>query len=505
MGLQTEDTSSVDRATLRAVLRLALGLAVPDGPLDWSAIFALAQRERVLGLIWKRSGEALRRCAPAAIAQRWRSRALSLGLRADGQLRVLHAVTQGLLDRGVAAVVLKGLPLAESVYGDFTVRSMSDLDIYIPASQRQRAEHALREMGWQWTNGTYPEEQTFELALGDESVLLEVHSSALDDRLLNHLHLPIEAGLVSIRGLMIPAHCGPFVPAFLAAHLVKHHQKRLLWVLDFFFLWTSLDSGARQNAIGAARSAGLARHLRWTIRLSEWIEAGRADGFADPTLREIERALGPTSDLRRLGHLLSLSGTPLHAMRVLGGRIWAGAFREGWHRAPSYFMRRVLYWSYRRVALDGPPSDDTRRAAIPLASADCAERLRAAMGASSFAWVSPPDAGMEPAIPRYGLARIVAAGSRSLRVGDVVVLDDQYGRCTLRRVLSLGADTILTTRDAQNGSRLAAPLSAVIGVCDLVDVGATTIPIEERPYGMSGLVRAILRARWTSSFKQRSA
>ena len=485
--------SRIDTASLHAVLRLALGRPLAPGFVDWPAALILAEQERLLGVVWKRSAAVLRREAPPEVAATWQRRALSIGLMVDRQLEVLAETMEALEGRNVAAVVLKGFPLAQRVYGDVTVRPVLDSDVYVPTEQRSAAADALREMGWRCTAGTAPEEERYERHGGPQTLVLEVHSSALDDPLLDHIHLPVEQRRVLVAGHWLPAHSGRFVPGFIAAHLAKHHEKPLLWALDFYLLWSSLDVDEQRDATAAAREAGLDRHLMWAIETTANIDAcARELSVAEPALRRLRENLTASGDVRRMLRLVTLSDTPGAALHVVAGRIWPVAWRRGWREAPEYFLRRAAHWLYRHLVFERPSATLTvDEHAISLAAADCETRLRASL--STPVWVAPADGSMEPAIPRFARVRVASGDVISVRRGDVVVACDQYGRCSLRRVTWLGNDDVRIKGDARIGGEELVPRAALLGICDIVDVGGEVQSIESRPHGALRVLGALVR------------
>lgn len=62
-----------------------------------------------------------------------------------------HAV-EALGERGIPAMVLKGVPLAVSVYDDVSARLMADVDVLVPAADRLETVEALTSLGWTHTN-----------------------------------------------------------------------------------------------------------------------------------------------------------------------------------------------------------------------------------------------------------------------------------------------------------------------------------------------------------------
>ena len=498
--------TTIDTASLHALLRLALGRSLSHEGVDWSALLARAERERLLGVIWCRSGESVRRDAPAAVAAAWHKRAILNGLLVDRQLEGLAAAIATLRTYGVSPVVLKGFPLAQRIYGDHTVRPVLDSDLYISSEQRTAASSALGSIGWRSTSGSAPEEERFERSVGAHTTVLEVHSSALDDRLLDHVRFPVEQEPIQVGRYELPAHGGRFLPAYLATHLAKHDDKPLLWAVDFFLLWEAFSESHRREAIAAAREAGLGRHLDWALELCGNIAACELDvGEAKPAMARLERTLAGSGDAQRFLRLVTLSQSPRSALRVVAGRIWPLASRTGWREAPRYFLHRAVAWLYRHLVFEkssGGRADG--EAPIALTSVDGERRLCAELEHGSPAWVSPGDGNMEPAIPRYASARIVPVNGHGVRRGDVVVARGADGHCALRRVTSLGPSAVRLRADTWASGEEVTPPSAILGVCDLVAVGEARMPIERRPRGALTMLGAILRVtRATGSSRSR--
>ena len=490
--------SQLDAASLYTLLRLALAEPPCTPVADWHALCDLAERERLLGVIWRRSAAAIRTAAPREISLDWQRRAVLLGLNVERQLELLATSVEALTAAGVHAVVLKGAPLAQRLYGDFTVRPTLDVDLHVPASERAAATRVLGELGWRRTSGVAPEEENFHRSIGGHLFRLEVHSTALDDPLLHRVAFPVEQAAVSVGGHALPAHTGRYVPAYLAAHLAKHNEKPMLWALDFYVLWSALTQAERDDALGAARDVGLARHLEWAIALAQDIDACRG-GFdaAQPALEHLVSALATRGDAMRVLRLVSFASSPMAALSVVAGRLWPVAWRRSWRDAPEYFLRRAIRWTYRHLVFERPsasPDGAISRAAIALSAEDAADRLCDALRTSPV-WIAPADGGMEPAVPVFGMARVVAAEGGAIRAGDVVVTCGDDGQCTLQRVVSLGDDGVRIRPDAYFRGESFVATQQVLGRCDLVDVGGRAVPIAQRPYGSLGLLRAIIATR----------
>ena len=74
--------------------------------------------------------------------------------------------------------------------------------------------------------------------------------------------------------------------------------------------------------------------------------------------------------------------------------------------------------------------------------------------------------------------------------------------CALRRVVSLGADGSEVEADARPKLPLVVSRGDILAICDIIDVNGRQLPIESRPYGNRGLLRAIVRSRFARSSRR---
>jgi len=119
--------------------------------LDWQRFLQLVQHHRLVPLVshtlqasvFQKSSQEL----DAALGE---LRDLST-LSAHQALRCLaelHRIVQGLHARNISVRVLKGLPLAQSVFGDLNLRAPGDIDILIDESSILETDRVLRGFGY---------------------------------------------------------------------------------------------------------------------------------------------------------------------------------------------------------------------------------------------------------------------------------------------------------------------------------------------------------------------
>ena len=97
-------------------------------PADWADFATLVEYHEIVPLVWHR----LRHDAlPAELAATWREHYYLNAVRNDARIAELKAVLRDLAECGIAPVLLKGMALAPSVYGNIALRQMADMDMLV--------------------------------------------------------------------------------------------------------------------------------------------------------------------------------------------------------------------------------------------------------------------------------------------------------------------------------------------------------------------------------------
>jgi hypothetical protein len=121
--------------------------ALVNSPLDWKLVAALAERERLLSIVWYRVREVATTLPPDfTAALRRRSAVIEFQMAATAEL--LDRVVARLASAGIPSLLLKGAALAHSIYPSFALRPMNDLDILVPAELAPSAWALMRDDGW---------------------------------------------------------------------------------------------------------------------------------------------------------------------------------------------------------------------------------------------------------------------------------------------------------------------------------------------------------------------
>jgi Uncharacterised nucleotidyltransferase len=123
-----------------------------DRPLNWQRFLLLAQHHRLIPLLWHNLHAAMpepRTPEQSTAFAELRELSAANTYRSLRSLTELRRVIQQLHTSGVASVrVLKGLPLAQSLFGDIGLRITGDLDLLIDQSSILDADRVLRDFGY---------------------------------------------------------------------------------------------------------------------------------------------------------------------------------------------------------------------------------------------------------------------------------------------------------------------------------------------------------------------
>jgi hypothetical protein len=182
---------------------------------------------------------------------------------------------------GIPIVALKGVVLAESIYGDLSLREISDLDIVVHKADMSRAEAILIARGYQADFPdrdcrsaflSYQGQYAFHNKQTGFSIDLHWRLSGKGEAFgLNAECIWSRPEQVAMCGRMVPTLARDDLALFLAAHGTKEGWKALKWVCDFAeFLrktqnvdWLALIDRAEQS--NSCRQFQLAMFLACTL------------------------------------------------------------------------------------------------------------------------------------------------------------------------------------------------------------------------------------------------
>lgn len=214
------------------------------------------ERHRIAPLLAQRSAAL---DLPATVRQAIGDEAGRNTIRLTVLMHALGGVLERLASIGVVPVILKGPPLAESVYGAAELRDAGDLDLLVPPDAIADSVAALRELGYRIDPRHVRREQVLgSRALRDEcndlallhpgtGVAVELHwrphhFSAWPDLFSDASEIVVTPS--SVGDLLVPSDRANMI--YLSLHGGTHLWGRLKWVADI--AWLARRRGPEQLA-----------------------------------------------------------------------------------------------------------------------------------------------------------------------------------------------------------------------------------------------------------------
>ncbi len=289
------------RTALAPAARERLAAAVEAG-LDWERLWTLAHLHEVGPLL----AETFPKAAGSAVPRDWLARATKrrhVTLSTNARLgETLIAVLGGMAAAGVPAMPVKGLVIAESMYGSLAARPCADLDVLVRPEDLPSARGVLRDLGFfQRPRPGYKalvhqfHDPAWARGAGDDQVRLELHWALWAD---SARRLGTD-GLWerSVGGTLLDVPIRTLSPEDTLLHLSIHRTRsalRLRWVVDVAeSLRTYADRFDWPAYLDRARIAG--------ARTSSWVVLTLArDLFDAPVPVEVVEALAVRGPKRRL-------------------------------------------------------------------------------------------------------------------------------------------------------------------------------------------------------------
>ncbi len=266
--------------------------ALVEGGLDWDRMWDLGHRHDVLPLL----AVTLPQAAGEAVSTPWLERAIRrrhVTLLRNGRMAdALGRVLDGFAAADIPALPVKGLVVAEQLYGSLAARGAADLDVLVQETDLQAARSVLVELGYRQA----PElsfhalvhefhDPPWYVGDGNEAVRLELHRNLWADRFFRS----------DIEGLWARALPGTLLgrPVRLLTledtllHLAIHRSRsplRLRWNCDIAEL-------VRRHGTEVDWEAVAERADRIGARTATWVVLSMADRFlgASPPPGTLER------------------------------------------------------------------------------------------------------------------------------------------------------------------------------------------------------------------------
>ena len=250
------------------------------GPMDWDLFMHLTVRHRVYPLAYRYLSMCNHSVVPHKVINILRQKSrenMSKSLQMTGEL---VKVLRGMEDKGIHAVVLKGLPLAYKLYGNVAVRPSRDLDILVWPADVEKARKVLEEQGYNRKHPSFIEtparlriwmkaQHHFAYWHQEKEIYVELHWR------LGHqgVEIPLTAvknslTQVKIAGQLICVPKTEELLLFLVMHGAGHAWFRLRWICDIAMI-------LRQEGFCWERLYGLAGRLGVTTLLNHAVILAR--------------------------------------------------------------------------------------------------------------------------------------------------------------------------------------------------------------------------------------
>jgi hypothetical protein len=213
-------------------------------PLQWPLLFQRARIFEVFPLLYAGLRALDFPGVPDSVRSEWTTIFRFNAIRNELLAIELARILRLLADAGVPVIPLKGIGLAESLYGDAALRACSDLDILIPTKNVVEAFHLLLSSGYE-PEFTQPRLLDLVVRYGKHCILtrqdcmrayaLELHSSLLwGAQLERELLEEIWSGAArkSFYGVPTFALSAEWEFLYLAVHAAQHGWLSLRWYVD---------------------------------------------------------------------------------------------------------------------------------------------------------------------------------------------------------------------------------------------------------------------------------
>lgn len=157
------------------------GAPLPATEADWQRVLALATRHSLAPLL---AAELLSRTdltLPASVMTQLAAIRERAARRALTQIAELLRVLASFQREGIPALTFKGQLLAEQAYGDVSLRSCFDLDIFVPEAEVLRAKQALMALGYRPEFALLPHQEADLLRIECEYTFIHTTTGARVD------------------------------------------------------------------------------------------------------------------------------------------------------------------------------------------------------------------------------------------------------------------------------------------------------------------------------------
>lgn len=309
----------------------------PTGPVDWNRLIDIALRHKVLLLLShgiERTGVEVQ---PVEVRDRLQQTVRHRLMRSLLLARETAQVAKAFQRAEIPLIVLKGLPLAQAVYGGINLRDPGDIDILIPPDRLPEATALLVSQGYEMPYAPLvatPRRRERLTRLHKDlgfvhprkAIAIECHWRLSS----GHSGMPMDpdwmhrqsTARIGDAAITVLPSAENFV--YLCAHGCNHYWNWLKWLNDI--RWTLHDprliSGDWESVEAAAERAGMAR-----VVVASALLVQRLDGVSLPAPLAAEDPAADR-DSRAFAHYLHRTGGETTDPQLGPLRSCAHAFRK---------------------------------------------------------------------------------------------------------------------------------------------------------------------------------
>ncbi len=227
------------RMTVSEFVRVEVADLVCDG-IDWDLVWQLSKAHGVAPLVYRNLATICPAAVPSAIHEAFRRHNQANALLNTLLAKELVMLLDALAAKGVTAIPFKGVTLAQTAYGDLSLRECADIDLIVEQGAIPQARQVLWSLGYQLTSqDTGVGEETGEpyhffqkrngiVAVDLQWVMARRHFGFRLDRsaFWNRLK-PVNLPAKSVMGL-----CPEDLLILICVHGSKHAWEQLKWICD---------------------------------------------------------------------------------------------------------------------------------------------------------------------------------------------------------------------------------------------------------------------------------
>lgn len=295
---------------------------------DWQQVIVEAQRHGVAPFLWYTLHTALD-CPqlPPGIQETLRANYYTAAAHFMRREHELKEVLQTLASAGVPVVLLKGAAVAYSVYPNPVLRTMGDVDLWIPHAQLVPARQALHAIGYTVRSQEDHRPQALQDALAGETRmmrdrpgagLVELHWNLYPGEWLRHTTCIDEAKIwarsVPIEGMNMRRPTGEDLVLHASVHLAVNHQ------MSIGVMRTMLDIALARRTCDIDWEALAHRAKEWKVATAVWLVLSLvSEFFGDPEARLPLRTIAPSRFRQRALRWFVPGITPSGSPRLTDG------------------------------------------------------------------------------------------------------------------------------------------------------------------------------------------